>query len=219
MKQTFYIILAFFILIGCKSKQKENTHEKQEIIKETDNSHVQVALKNQSIVIKDSTHYSISFLKKFKESKVENALFTDSLLILDNRDTISFPSEPKTGKRTVLTARKGNLAIALTIKRVNYTTIDYRIEMVEFGKSSFNSNGQADLSPNFYFGSETDESRLSDLSYLVTQFSDTKDSCFTYIRIGKEKNSSSYLLGEIIKNCNGELRDISLKDSPTLMEK
>jgi hypothetical protein len=91
--------------------------------------------------------------------------------------------------------------------------------MVEFGKASYNYKGQADLNPRFYFGAETDESSLSGISYLSTEFSDSRDSCYTYIRLGREEDSGPYLLGNIKKNCNGKIQDIGLDNFPTLIEK
>ena len=174
---------------------------------------------DKSIFIKDSADYSTSFLNKMKKSGMKNVSLVDSFLILGQTDTVTFPQTPQIGKRTVLTAKKDELAIALTIERINQTTIDYKIEMVEFGNASYNHKGQADLNPRFYFGAETDESSLSGISYLSTEFSDSRDSCYTYIRLGREEDSGPFLLGKIIKNCNGKLQDIRLDNFPTLIEK
>jgi hypothetical protein len=174
---------------------------------------------DKSIFVKDSSDYSTSFLNQMEKSGIKNVSLVDSFLILGLTDTVTFPQIPKIGKRTVLTAKKDELAIALTIERINQTTIDYKIEMVEFGNASYNYKGQADLNPRFYFGSETDESSLSGISYLSTEFRDNEDSCYTNIRLGKEEDSGSYLLGKVIKNCNGKLRSIDLDNFPTLVEK
>ena len=119
----------------------------------------------------------------------------------------------------MLSAKKDELTIILNIERVNQTTIHYKIEMNEFEKYYQKYEGMADLTPTFYLGVETDESSLSGMSYLSTEFVDSQDSCHTYIRLGKEEGPAQNLLGKIIKNCNGKIKNITLDDFPTLVEK
>lgn len=229
MKKIIHISLVLFVLAGCETDKSINMEPElsdevgsekvdfgQKVIEQS-NSISEIV--GNSIYVKDSSDYSMSFLNAMKESGMDNVSLVDSFLILNRTDTVVFPQIPKVGKKTILTAKKDNLAIALRIKRINQTTIDYKIEMVEFGKASYNYKGQADLIPRFYFGAETDESSLSGFSYLSTEFSINQDSCYTYIRLGREENSGKYLLGKIIKNCNGKIRDIDLDNFPTLIEK
>lgn len=172
-----------------------------------------------STFIQDSSDYSISFLNAMTESGMIGVSIVDSFLILGPTDTVVFPQIPVVGSKTTLTAVKDELAITLTVERINQTSIDYQIEMVEAGNTSYTYKGQADLHPRFYFGSESDESSISGISYGVTEFRDDKDSCYTVIRLGMEDESGPYLLGKIIKNCNGKLRGIDLDNFPTLLEK
>jgi hypothetical protein len=144
----------------------------------------------------------------------------DSLLLINGKDTAYFPKTPKIGKHIVLTGRKDNLAIALTLKRINYTTVDYKIEMVEFGKTSHNQSGQADIISSFFFGAESDESKKTGNGYFVTEFTEYKDKdCYTFIRLGYEEETGPYLLGKLKKNCNGKIMDIDLENFTTLIEK
>lgn len=198
------------------SSETEKIDSFERGIQQLDSAHEK---NDHSIFIKDRSDYSINFLNVMIESGIDNVSLIDSFLILGQKDTVTFPQIPLIGKKTILTAKKDELAIALTIKRINQTTIDYKIEMVEFGNVSYNYRGQADLIPRFYFGAETDESSLSGISYLSTEFSTHQDSCYTYIRLGKEKDSGPYLLGKIIKNCNGKIKNIDLDTFPTLVEK
>ena len=174
---------------------------------------------NSSIIVHDSSDYSIRFLSQIEESGMTNVILKGGLLILGSSDTVSFPETPEIGNRTVLTAMNDKLAIALTIERINYTSLEYKIEMVEFGQTTYIYKGYADLYPRFYLGSETDESTLSGISYLSTEYNDNRDSCYTYIRLGKEQDSGPHLLAKIIKNCNGKIQDIELDNFPTLVEK
>jgi len=204
------LIIAIFFLISCQAKDSE-----QKNISDSLN----IAKNDNSIFIKDSLDYSVRFLKEMEKSGLKNVSLVDSFLILEDNDTITFPHTPIIGKKTVLTGKKEELAISLTVTRINQITIDYKIEMVEFGNVSYSYEGQADLHPRFYFASEVNESSLSGLSYLSTEYLDEQDSCYTYIRLGMEEKSGPFLLGKIIKNCNGKIQDIGHDNFPTLIEK
>jgi hypothetical protein len=172
------------------------------------------------IVIKNKDDYSEIFIQGLKALGYEKFELTDSLLIINNKDTAYFPETPKIGKQIVLTGRKDNLAIALTVKRINYTTVDYKIEMVEFGKTSHNESGKADIISSFFFGAESDESEKTGNGYFVTEFTAYKNNdCYTFIRLGYEEATGPYLLGKLKKNCNGQIMDIDLENFTTLIEK
>ena len=136
------------------------------------------------------------------------------MLLINGKDTAYFPETPKIGKQIILTGRKGNLAISLTVKRINYTTVDYKIEMVEFGKSSHNSSGQAEIISSFFLGAESNDDEKSGESYFVTEYIDRENDCYTHIRLGDETD-----LVKIIKNCNGKIKDITLDNFTTLHRK
>lgn len=197
-------------MISCQTKGSEQKNVSDSLT---------IAKKDNVVFIKDRLDYSVTFLKEIEKSGMDNVSLVDNILILEDNDTIIFPHTPIIGKKTVLTGKKDELAISLTIERINQTTIYYKIEMVEFGNANYTYEGQADLHPRFYFGPETDESSVSGISYLSTEFSDEQDSCYTNIRLGREEGSGPYLLGKIIKNCNGKLKDIELDNFPTLIEK
>ena len=172
------------------------------------------------ITVKNKADYSENFIQGLSELGYEKFELKDSLLIINSKDTAYFPENPKIGKQIILTGRKGNLAIALTVKRINYTTIDYKIEMVEFGKTSHNQSGQAHIISSFFFGEESDESEKTGNGYFVTEFTEYKDKdCYTFIRLGYEEETGPYLLGKLKKNCNGKIMDIDLNNFTTLIEK
>lgn len=199
-----------------------NDSEQQETIKANaveKEEEVPILKTESAIFIKDSNDYSARFLAEIAKSEQSAISLIDSLLIIEEKDTITFPQVPKIGKSTVLTARKDDIAIGLTIERINQTTIDYRIEMVEYGMASYKFTGRADLSAKFYLGSEMDESSFSGNAYFSAEFCDDRDTCYTCIRLGTEEGSGQYLLGKLIKNCNEQKRDIELDNFPTLIEK
>ncbi|MEY5000127.1 MAG: hypothetical protein RLZZ211_163 [Bacteroidota bacterium] len=175
----------------------------------------EVPIDNTEIVVKNKADYSEHFIQGLNELGYQKIELIDSLLIIDNKDTVLFSRTPKIGESREYTGKKGNLAIAVTIKRINYTTVDYRIEMVEFGKANHTQTGQADISSGFFFGPESNIDEQTGVGYFVTEYTDNRaNNCATHIRIGDENE-----LAKIIKYCNGKIKDITLDNFTTLHKK
>jgi hypothetical protein len=175
----------------------------------------EVPIDNTEIVVKNKADYSEHFIQGLQELGFQKIELIDSLLIIDNKDTVLFSKTPKIGEARVYTGKQGNLAIAVTVKRINYTTVDYQIEMVEFGKTSHTQSGQADIISSFFFGPESNIDKQTGLGYFVTEYTDNRaNNCATQIRIGDENE-----LAQIIKYCNGNIKDITLENFTTLHKK
>lgn len=172
-----------------------------------------------TVIVKNTDDYSAAFIAGLRESTgFRKFSLKDSLLIVDNQDTILFPQSINIGDELKFTGRKDELAIALTIKRLNYTTVSYWVEMVEFGKANHDQKGTADLSSGFFLGSESDEQNGE--LYMVDEFIDQgKRDCMLKIRIGSEPEKNGLRVCKIVKNCNGKLKNITLTNFPTLVEK
>jgi len=172
-----------------------------------------------TVVVKNTADYSEAFIAGLRESTgFRKFNLEDSLLIVDNQDTILFPQRVKLDDEIQFTGRKGELAIALRVKRINYSTVSYVLEMVEFGKSHHNQKGTADLSSGFFLGSESDEANGE--LYMVDEFIDQREGyCLLKIRIGNAPGNSNSLVCKVVKNCNGKLKNITLTNFPALQEK
>jgi hypothetical protein len=60
------------------------------------------------------------------------------------------------------------------------------------------------------------------MSYGVDEYVDMNEDCYTAIRLGNPENfreGKAQLLGKLIKNCNGKIREIELDNFPTFIEK
>lgn len=171
-------------------------------------------LHETEIIIKNKSDYSASFILGLKELGYQKMELKDSLLIIDQTDTVQFSQTPKIGESSVYTGKLDNLAISVTVKRSNYTTVDYQIEMIEFGKTSHIQTGQADINSAFFFGPESNIDEQTGEGYFVTEYTDNRADCATHIRIGDENE-----LAKIIKYCNGNLKDITLDNFTTLHKK
>ncbi len=235
MKNKLLLFLGAIFFCACQSNtssdQKESKPKSDEKI-ETDLKNTigtnEATASNESetkklaaIFIEDKSQYSAQFISKIRSyGGIDRVDLKGDLVILDQRDSIQFPQIPKVNKRYTLTGKEGDLAIAITVKRINYTTIEYKIEMNEFGKSIKSEMGLADLSPFFFLGSESDIDDQTKESYFCTEFSGGHDSCHLSIRIGNiEDSPERALLAKLIKNCNDKIRDIDLDNFPTLREK
>jgi hypothetical protein len=172
-------------------------------------------IKETEIVVKNKSDYSEKFIQGLKGLGYKKFELIDSLLIIDNKDTVTFSQTPKIGEQRVYTGKQGNLAIAVKVKRINYTTVDYKIEMVEFGKTNHFQTGQADIISSFFFGTESNEDERTGEGYFVTEYTDNREkNCYTHIRLGDENE-----LAKIIMNCNGKIKDITLENFTTLHRK
>lgn len=210
--------LALGMLLGsCKQEPKTTlvTHPNptDRIAEESKNE-----LVSAKITIKNPSDYAPEFIDGLKPfSNYGPFELKDSLMIVAAKDTVVFPDVPKIGQRTMLTGKKDNLAIALKITRINYTSIEYRVEMVEFGKANHTQTGKAHLNPGMFLGDESETDQDGD-SYEVFEFSAQDKDCHFTIKLGKD-GKRSYLLGTLIKNCNGKIRAIDRVNFVTLREK
>lgn len=200
-------------LLSCANEIPEQGHESHE-------SEVLSTGQVDSFVLADSSLYSENFLFNLYSIHHASCELKDSFLILDKKDTILFPSVPEIGKSFTLTAKKGEYAIALHLQRINYTTINYSLEMIEFGNASYQEEGQAYLQADFYLNASSDPSENAMGATTQTEFSSFQENnCYVYIQLAYKDSMHSQLLGKLIKNCNGKLDEITLDNFPTFIEK
>lgn len=192
-------------IISSKTVNENDTVQKQQQLKK----------KETAIILKNNADYSLGFIQELKGLGYSRIELIDSFIIMDNKDTIAFPTTPKIGAQIVYTGRKDNLAIALTVKCTNYSSLEYQIEMVEFGKANYKDFGKADLTANFFLAAEVDVDERTGDSYFAAEFINRmKNSCYSQIRIGQENEQA-----KIIKNCNGEIKAITLDNFSNLYKK
>ncbi len=204
------LILIGFTLCSVKAQADKNASSRLA----TENG------KQPEIVVENKSDYSKKFIEGLKEIPYKKFALKDNLLIIEDTDTTYFSETPRIGEFITLTGEKKGLKIIINIKRINYTTIDYKIEMFTSGTLKHSQVGQADIASAFFLGDESDTSDKSGVSYYVTEFSELRENdCYTYIRLGYEEGTGSYLLGKLVKNCNEDIHEIALDNFPTLIEK
>ncbi|ASS49139.1 MAG: hypothetical protein A3D31_04575 [Candidatus Fluviicola riflensis] len=226
-----YIILIFLtavIVSSCGNEQPKSSQEttmnpgkpQTEIHQQNSANPVKNPDKKAVVVVKNEADYSKAFLEGLRKSTgFRKFNLRDSLFIINDQDTVLFPESVKIGDEIQFTGRKDELAIALRVKRINYTTVSYVLEMVEFGNTSHNQKGTADLSSGFFLGSESIQDDEGEL-YFVDEYSDEKsEACNFQIRIGRDEKRGNALFVKIAKSCNGKIRNINMDNFPMLLEK
>ncbi|UKN03463.1 hypothetical protein K6119_08045 [Paracrocinitomix mangrovi] len=207
MRQFIYNIFLVSILSSCYSESSENNvleDYKHDNIDQLDSTEDHT---EQILNILDSIDYSIQFIEKLKDIPAKTISLSDSLFIIDQTDTFIFPQNLNLEEDIVFTGKKDHVAIALSLKRINQTSLNYRFEMVEFGNSSYFQNGILTLTPNFY-----------EENYLA-EYNDITDSCSFRIFIGPDEETGSSLSCKLIKDCNDKLKNIEDQDFPVLLPK
>lgn len=108
--------------------------------------------------IHDEKQYSKTFLTEFKvrHSIYETvALIYDTIIINSDRENfILIPTDLPLDKLVTYEESADGIKFSLTVKRINYSTLEYYYFEIVDGKNKNEKQGQADLEPIFYFGSE-----------------------------------------------------------------
>lgn len=109
--------------------------------------------------------------------------------------------------------------MALSVERINYSSIWYDLELVEFGNSSHNQEGQVDLMADFFL--RNDSVKVANGKILrMNQYQGTEnDSCYISIKLGNNDKVAPYWFAQVEKNCNGKIKDITPDNYPALIEK
>ncbi len=212
MSKLLFFILIVTTLFGCTSSdeaRKQSIQTDTLPAKKVDEKNSRT---NKEVV--DTSKYSRAFITSLKEIiGHEKFELKDSLLIINN-DTSYFPSTPAIEKQQTYTGKKDKISVAIHVQRLNYTTIKYRIEIIEDGKSSHYEAGVADLNAGFFLAAEIDEDDITGNAYPAAEFSfNASDKCYTIIRIGFDKGKG---MARLLKSCNQNIPDIILEDFPTL---
>lgn len=108
--------------------------------------------------IKDEKQYSETFIAEFKakHSIYETVeLIYDTIVInCDRENFILIPTDLPLERLVTYEERADGITYRLTVKRVNYSTIEYNYFEIVNGKRKNEKQGLANLEPVFYFGAE-----------------------------------------------------------------
>lgn len=238
-----HILTFLFSLAACQAPQESKSEKKEEVKAQTtkkvspqkkvvsidsmwmDESEIssneyKVYQPSAVVINLAPERYSEKFVNGLVKQPYDTIVLMEDFMVMGGQDTISFPSIPELNKSVQLVGKKENKAVMIRVLRLNNTSIKYHIELVEFGNSSIEEDGIAELNTSFYLGSEIDISDYSGTAYDATEYTNYKEGdCYTIIRLGYDEDSGGLMLGKFIKNCNNDIDDITLDYFPTLIEK
>jgi len=202
------LLIFFAVLISACNNNKNNIHElfsNNKITTDTNAiSYKKYRLnKSQTIFyIKDPTKYSIEFLKEFKKSHgiyKSVSLIEDRIIINNNRDdSIIIPTDLPLDTRITYKKCEKDIEYFLTVKRINYSSLEYFYREAYKGKIAKQHMGVADIKPTFYFGVEGTFDDKEGKSYGMNEYVDKSDkNCWISVYIGIGNISKCF----VIHNC------------------
>ena len=144
----------------------------------------------------------------------KSANVSPNKIMIDGEEPVEFPSNPAINRVYHLKGTRDNVTYKLDLVRINYSTVRFRLQIEKEGKVAENYEGDADINPAFYLGSETDTDELDAISYSANEFSYLKNACTTVLRIGGTPEGE--VRARISRNCFDDSKDIALESSPTL---
>jgi hypothetical protein len=151
--KTCYLIILFLLVKGCNSKNEPKATTVSPIAPEA----------IDSIIVSKQENYSSEYLKSLEEQEFPGSiLFADSLLI-NGPDTMHFPTILNLDSAYKFSTRKENINLSVT--RINYTTISYRLTDYKVLWE-----GYADLGPLFFLASEIDEDDITGSAYGSSEY-------------------------------------------------
>ncbi len=111
---------------------------------------------NWEFIVKDSAQYDIKFLNYWRHVKPYSlAITNDSILVnKEYNNPILIPTDLPLNKESYYELKSSNTIYQLTVKRINYTNIEYTIKEKTKHKIFFSRQGTAILEPSFHLGAE-----------------------------------------------------------------
>lgn len=154
---------------------------------------------NTKFFIKDETKYSQTFLAEFKSSHsiYETVSLIDDTIIVNNARVgrIIIPTDLPLNQLVTYEKTENSKKQVLTVKRINYSTLEYNYYEESNGQKTNGRKGTADLEPVFYFGAEGTFEDENENVYGMNEYIDNSEKdCSTYIYVGVGSIEKSQLI-------------------------
>lgn len=155
---------------------------------------------NTKFFIKDENMYSQTFLAEFKarHSIYETVSLIDDTIIVNNDRIghIIIPTDLPLNQQVTYQKTETGKKQVLTVKRINYSTLEYNYYEETNGQKTNQRQGTADLEPVFYFGAEGTFEDENENVYGMNEYIDNSEKdCWTNIYVGVgsiEKSQITY---------------------------
>uniref|UniRef100_UPI0040492FB8 hypothetical protein n=1 Tax=Flavobacterium sp. TaxID=239 RepID=UPI0040492FB8 len=129
------------------------------------------------VKIKDSTQYDIEFLNYWKHVKPYALKITNDSIIVNKEynDPILIPKDLPLNQAIYYELKSKDTLYQMTVKRVNFTNIEYTIIGKAKNETFFSRQGIAILKPTFHLGSEGVYEKSEDEFYGMNDYNITSN--------------------------------------------
>lgn len=210
--KTVVYFLCLISLLACTNEKQQNKEVKKVEVQKIDNNK-EIAKKPTLFFIKDSSKYSKEFLEKLKNTHPYKtvSLIEDSIIINnDRKSAILFPKDLPLKKSISYTKIDSGKSYSLQIKRINYSSIEYKYEEKSDDKILHKLVGIAHLRGNFYLSAAGFFEDESNITYGTYEYISDSEECQLNIHVG----NGSVIKSFVTRSCDSEKDKIS---SPELI--
>ncbi len=217
LKYYIYMFMLICSLCSCHEDGEEEMtiHSNAVPEQEMDTLKRQNSIKNnqkEKLLIKDSNEYSKRFLEKLLHYPPNSFRFKlqDSIMVVDGQGEAKFPMKLPLNRWKKYSASKYGTFYMLKVKRINYTTILYDIEVLKDAKKIFVKSGEADITQGFWLASDTDTDDSTGTLFGSVSYYDETKSDWIHIGIGINENKARF--GIFGNNNNEKTKCPNLKE-------
>lgn len=144
---------------------------------------------NTKFFFKDESKYSQTFLAEFKarHSVYESVSLIDDTITINNDKVghIIIPTDLPLNQQVIYEKTEKGTKHILTVKRINYSTLEYNYYEEVNGQQTNQRQGTADIEPVFYFGAEGTFEDENENVYGMNEYIDNSEKdCWIYIYVG-----------------------------------
>lgn len=178
----------------------------------------------KKLVIKDESKYSKVFINSLREfiSSDANVELDDSTVIFLNHPKMSmkFPVHPKKNEYYTFAANNGLAYYELTLRRINYSDIEFHVVLKEGLEVNYDSKGVAVISPGFINGAEMYEDEITNGGYPMYGYESSNENCTTLLYVSTPYAGETELKAKIKEITCGDAKVRELIEKmPTLRAK
>jgi hypothetical protein len=160
-----------------------------------------------AVTVKNPAQYAAAFLDSLdKNTFAARYAVEGERLIVDARDTFYFPTDLPLNGETVFRGLGKEASYELRVRRVNFTTLQYRLLVEGPTRPRTTVEGTADLGALFFLASEVDEDPQTGQPYGAAEYTGKTAACaLVALRIGR--NDEGHLLARVVTDCSPPLPD------------
>lgn len=160
------------------------------------------------MISEEKSMYSKVFLKEMERIRKDYPDYSPKLLndgkLIVQGDTSLFPTELILGKWYHFTANKNGWNPKLEVRRINYTTLEFKYTLHKNGVLEFSDQGEAEINPMFFLADEGGDDVETEDSWFAQTYYKGPENCRTEIRMGLDKDVNGKNRAMVSAYCNNK---------------